>query len=388
MLKFHKRMGCLTIILAVILLKTLWVIWMCHGNSSFETDKSDILKRRRYLINKTMVEPKQLLGNMPAGIGSQFQGEWAIYSYSMFSIALTNIANIFPETKEESVLIVDSLINKVLSPEIRKYDSDRWGEDPLESLDGDNSHLFYISHLAWMISHYKFLGGGGKYDKLFQKLCFTMNRRMFHYESLCLQTYPGEYIYLPDMLVAIAALSNYAKLYDGKYSKTVGVWIKKAKSEFIDPETGLLSSFLTGDGIDNLSLIKGSYSALNCYYLTFIDKEFASEQYEKFKKIFLQTFPITGFKEYPHGLHILNFDIDAGLIIFNLSPTGTAFAIGSVTYYKDFKLRKKLLYTAELAGSSISFGNEKHYLLANVALVGEAIVLAMKTATEWKESKK
>jgi len=87
----------------------------------------------------------------------------------------------------------------------------------------------------------------------------------------------------------------------------------------------------------------------------------------------LQTLPITGFKEYQKGRHIYKFDIDAGPIVFNLSPTGTAFAIGSATYYKDFKLRKKLLYTAELVGSSVSFTGEKHYLLANFALVGEAI---------------
>jgi hypothetical protein len=363
---------------------------MCHSNSSFEDEKSDILKRRRYLINQTMVTPQRLLDTMPSGIGSQFQGEWAIYTYSMLSMALVNIANIFPETKEESLQIVDSLIMKVMSFEIRQYDTERWGEDPIESLDGDNSHISYISHLAWMISHYKFLGSGDKYDNLFQKLCATMNRRMFQHESLCLQTYPGEYIYIPDMLVAIAALSNYARLYNGKYSKTVGVWLKKAKSEFIDSKTGLLSSFLTEDGnrlTDDHSLIKGSYSALNAYYLTFIDKEFAAGQYEKLKEVFLQTFPITGFKEYPDGLHLLSFDIDAGLILFNLSPTGTAFAIGSVTYNKDFKLRRKLLYTAELAGSSISSGNEKHYLLANVALVGEAITLAMKTATEWNRFK-
>jgi hypothetical protein len=357
---------------------------MCYGNSSFETEKPDILKRRRYLINQTMVTPQRLLDSMPADIGTQFQGEWALFTYSMLSGALINIANIFPETKEESVQIVDSLITRVMSPEIRQYDTDRWGEDPLESLDGDNSHISYISHLAWMISHFKFLGGSDKYDTLFQKLCATMDRRMFQHESLCLQTYPGESIYVPDMLVAIAALSNYARLYDGKYSKTVGVWLKKAQSEFIDPKTGLLSSFLTEDGkMYDPSLIKGSYSALNSYYLTFIDKEFAAGQYEKFKKIFLQTFPITGFKEYSNGCHVLSFDIDAGLIVFNLSPTGTAFAIGSVTYNKDFKLRKKLLYTAELAGCSVSSGKEKHYLLANVALVGEAIVLAMKTTTEW-----
>ena len=188
------------------------------------------------------------------------------------------------------------------------------------------------------------------------------------------------------MLVAIAALSNYSKLYNGEYSQTVEIWIKKAKSEFIDSNSGLLCSIIFEDNniIEKHPETRGSFSALNCYYLTFIDKEFASKQYKKLKELFLQTLPITGFKEYQTGRHVYKFDIDAGPIVFNLSPTGTAFAIGSATYYKDFKLRKKLLYTAELVGSSVSFKGEKHYLLANFALVGEAIVLAMKSATEWK----
>jgi len=123
--KHPKRMVFLFTIIIIILLKTIWVLYMCHGNSSFETEKADILKRRRYLINQTMISPKQLLDKMPAAIGEQFQGEWAIYTYSMFSTSLTNIANIFPETKKESVQIIDSLIIKVLSPEIRQYDTNR-----------------------------------------------------------------------------------------------------------------------------------------------------------------------------------------------------------------------------------------------------------------------
>lgn len=72
-------------------------------------------------------------------------------------------------------------------------------------------------------------------------------------------------------------------------------------------------------------------------------------------------------------------DIDAGPIIFNLSPSGTAFATGSVTYFNDSKLRRKLLKTAEIAGTTISCRGKRHYLLADVALVGEAIMLAMRT---------
>ena len=73
-------------------------------------------------------------------------------------------------------------------------------------------------------------------------------------------------------------------------------------------------------------------------------------------------------------------DIDAGPIIFNLSPSGTAFAIGCATSLDDMKFRNKLLKTAEIAGSTITWFGKSHYLLSNIALVGEAITLAMRTS--------
>ena len=75
----------------------------------------------------------------------------------------------------------------------------------------------------------------------------------------------------------------------------------------------------------------------------------------------------------------LGMDIDAGPIILNLSPSGTAFAIGSATYFGDNTFRNSLLKTAEIVGHTIQLGNKRHYLLADLALVGEAITLAMRT---------
>jgi hypothetical protein len=102
------------------------------------------------------------------------------------------------------------------------------------------------------------------------------------------------------MLVAIVALSNYAHQYDGKYQSTVDRWIEKASSEWIDQETGLLASFLEEEkGKAQIALpIKGSYSALNCYYLSLVAPEFAHAQYELLKKNFRQDFLINGLKEY------------------------------------------------------------------------------------------
>ena len=80
----------------------------------------------------------------------------------------------------------------------------------------------------------------------------------------------------------------------------------------------------------------------------------------------------------------MGFDIDAGPILLNLSPTGTAFGIGPATFFKDRDVRNSFLRTAELAGFTVVRDNRRHYLLANVALVGEAITLAMRTAVKWE----
>lgn len=138
----HKMF--LITVLSILLIKIVWVAWSCQGNGSFEGEKNDLLQRRNYLIDKIVVEPRQLLNEMPSSIGLQFQGEWALYSCSMLTEALTNIARLYPETKEESIAIIDSMIQIVKSPELRLYDKIRWGEDPLESLDGDDSHISYL----------------------------------------------------------------------------------------------------------------------------------------------------------------------------------------------------------------------------------------------------
>lgn len=69
-----------------------------------------------------MTTPQIVMEEMPGGMSAQFQGEWAMYSCSMFAAALTNIAKIYPIQKEVSLGYVDKLIGMVMSSEIREYD--------------------------------------------------------------------------------------------------------------------------------------------------------------------------------------------------------------------------------------------------------------------------
>ena len=375
----------MVIVLSVIVLlvgaKCCWVKCATSGHGSFESEKKEIIRRANYLTSKVDMSPQQLLDEMPSGIGKQFKGEWALYTCSMTCAALANIAILYPQNKETAIEFIGQIIDIAMSEEIREYDRLRWGEDPLDGIYGNLSHISYYSHLAWMISRYKQIGGDGKYDGQYHTLCRSMNRRIRQSPILNLPTYPGESIYIPDMLVAIVALHNYASQNNGAYSSTVKLWIERAKKEWIDKETGLLASFLVQDGnsAEIEPPVKGSYSALNCYYLSLVDTEFAKEQYECLKKYFRRTFPFKGISEYHDRSCWLGMDIDAGPIIFNLSPSGTAFAIGCATSLGDMEFRNQLLKTAEIAGSTIRWFDKSHYLLADIALVGEAITLAMRT---------
>lgn len=368
----------LLIILLLFCVKIGWVAWACRNIKSIESEKEDVLQRRNWLVQNVMTAPQQLIAAMPAEIGEQFRGEWALYSCSMLTKALSNIAQLYPETKDASCAQADSLIHIVLSPEIRLYDAQRWHEDALASLDGDVSHISYLSHLAWMIGNYKKMGGAKEYDALYDSICESMNRRVVNSGILNLPTYPDEPIYIPDMLVAIVALHDYAQSHRGRYAETVSAWLEKAQAEWIDPHTGMLTSMLNADGAAK-SVVKGSYSGLNGYYLTLIDEEFAREQYQQFKNGFAKSFPLFGMKEYMDIAPLVAADVDAGIILFGLSPSGTAFTIGSATYFGDDSVRSKLLRTAEIAGHTVASGDRRHYLLADVAIVGEAIALAMRT---------
>ena len=364
--------------LLFILLKASSVAWM--RAEAKEDERADILERRDYLLGRLITSPKRVIDQMPSIVGAQFQGEWALYSCSMLSAALVNISTTYPETREENMRSMEQLIEIVLSPELRRYDAMRWGEDPLESLYGDKSHVSYLSHLAWMICGYKRAGGDGRYDELLASLCATMNRRILRSEAMNLPTYPGELIYMPDMLVAIVALKQYADLTGDTYRSTVQRWINRAQREWIDAKTGVLVSFLEESGAQVEGLpVKGSYSALNCYYLTLIDEAFARSQYEKTKTLFWKGGAVPGLKEYHDRTCLFGMDIDAGPILLELSPSGTAFFAGPASYFADENVEDAILKTAETAGHTIVMGNKRHYLLANVALVGEAIMLAMRT---------
>ena len=355
--------------------------------ADWEAEREDILERANWLCKKIIVTPEALMNEAPSMIGREYQGEWAIYCCSMLTHALANIAYLYPDKKDKCPELMAKMIEIVNTPVIREYDTMQWKEDAMATLDGPNSHMTYLSILAWMISNYKMTGGDDRYDALFHKLCDTLHRRMLESKyDLNLLSFPYKPVWLPDMLVTIVALRNNDRIYGNKYGDTLQRWIANAKALWTHKETGLLAGQLPGQSRRRNGIVmRGSHTALNCSYLSLVDEDFARDQYQKMcrhmrKDDSIMGKKISGVKEYLRkSPDFKMMPGDAGLVVKGISAGGTAFAMGAATYFGDWEFRHKMLCTAELAGGTKKEKSMRHYKISNMFLVGEATALAMRT---------
>lgn len=339
-------------------------------------EKEEILQRLNWLCDKIIVTPKELLYSYPKILGDYYGPQWSIYSCVMLITALSNVARIWPELQAKCSNRIKKLLPLLLSKEIRQYDAKEWKEDPIDSLQGNKHHLSYISLLAWSICEYKFTGGTSEYDMLLIDCCEAMERRMRKSSDLNLKTFPNRPVFFPDMLVAIASLKIFGKLFDDRFEPIVSEWLSKCKKEWLHKRTGLISSFKYGEKVKGL---RGSYTAANNFWLTHVDESFAKDQYERMKKYLRKSDKFTGIKEYLNKEPKLAFDPDAGPIFQGLSPSGIVFALGSSTYFEDWEFRNKMLATAQKLGGDVREDKSRHYKLGEFSLCGEATALAMRT---------
>lgn len=345
---------------------------------SMDKEKVEILQRAEWLAQKLITNPKDLLESYPRILGEYYGPQWSIYSCVMFIAALSNIARIWPDQKDKSLGRIEKLLPLLLSEELRRYDTKEWKEDALTSLSGNKDHLTYLSLLAWSISLYRFGGGGTQYDQLFKDSCEALHRRMLRNPYLNLKSFPDKPYFSADFLVTLVVFHNYTILFnDDRYEDAIIRWLNLSNSVWKQPKTGLLVSTLY---TKRKGAVKGCYTGLNNFWLTLIGQPvYAIDQYSKMKKYLAKSGKLTGIKEYLYKSPKLAFDPNSGPIVEGMSPSGTAFAIGSATYYEDWQFRNEMLATAQKAGGDVQKKGTRHYKLGEFALVGEAAVLAMRT---------
>jgi hypothetical protein len=275
----------------------------------------------------------------------------------------------------------------MLKPDIREFERLYWGWDALAAIETpgskhDRGSIGYLGHLNFLLGAFRMVGGDNRYSDLHLKVSNALARRLEASRSLFVETFPGE-IYVPDNLVVLASLALFDRAERSElYRDLLGRWLERCRGEMMDGRSQLLVPWVNVASGKPVAGFRGSYAAWNLFYMPFIDKEFARVQWGRLKEI-ARTSPVPGFyavREFYQGEHG-KADIDSGPVLFGMSTSGTGFAMAPASFFDDRETLLGLLRTAEFAGFTISGSTGSRYLLA--PLVGDAIVLAGRTAVEW-----
>lgn len=340
-------------------------------------DRSDVLSRRDYLLARVAGNFEREMAAPDQGF---FRGEWALGTLSMTSAAICNIAFQWPDTRAAALDQLPRLIDKALLPSTRAFDTGAWDSDALESLGTEQGHLGYLGHLNLMLGCYRVIGGDARYDDLHDRLTAAMARRMDRSPSAHVETYPGE-IYTSDNSTAAASVAVHGIATGKDHGPTLRKFVHYTRNHLLDPATGLVVFKVDAEG-HPLGTSRGCGVGWNSFYLPFVDPAFASDQWGKLRTHMIRRSAVGlwGVREFADDV-AGSGDVDSGPLILGLSPSATGFSIAGARRENDVESLGRLMLTAEAAGTTWVGLDGSRYLAA--PLVGDAIVLAMRTAHAW-----
>ncbi|HEY3356665.1 MAG TPA: hypothetical protein VGQ83_25670 [Polyangia bacterium] len=370
------------LVLAALGAKTAWVLAVRPDPARLLAggERRDLETRQAYLLQR-LTSGADVAGGMAAPDDGLFRGEWLIVALSMTAAASTSMAFDAPATAPAARTAVAALIAQALTPAARAFDAGRWREDPIDTLAGRHGHAGYLGHVGLMLGAHALLGGGdARLDALHDRIVAALARRMAAAPAAHLETYPGE-IYAMDNTVVAAALAVHQLAGRGDHRAVLRRFVAETRARLLDPATGLIAFRLDAAGRPVQSG-RGSGAGWNSFYLPFVDGDLAAEQWARLREHLVVELPLGGaaVREYPRGTTGRG-DVDSGPVILGLSPSGTGFAVAGARHAGDARLVGRLLTTAEVVGGTVQWGGRRRYLVA--PLVGDAILLAMKTARPW-----
>jgi hypothetical protein len=195
------------------------------------------------------------------------------------------------------------------------------------------------------------------------------------------ETYPHE-TYTMDNVVAVASLAVADHVRGTDHRALVDEWVTYTRARLLDPTTGLIVFGVDEETGAPEQRGRGSAAGWASYFLPMIDLAFAREQWAAARaQLAGRLGPFAGLREYhPLDPHAGWGDIDSGpVLVWGVSATG--FAMAGARRHGDHDLLRGQLALSELFGLSVDEGDERRYVAA--PLLGEAILLCMKTARPW-----
>jgi hypothetical protein len=234
--------------------------------------------------------------------------------------------------------------------------------------------LFLDGEIAFMLASRRLVQEKLEYKGLLAERANAITERFRQSPRFLLESYPNE-CWMFDHVVALDALRMADHLDGTDHSDLIRDWVAMAKKKLVHPESGILISSFTSDGL-TLDGPEGSTIWMVAHCLQLLDEEFARDQYQRAKE---QLGTITlGFgyaHEWPPTWKDRNPDVDSGPIVpvFDISAGSSGMAFIAASSFGDDKFLRGLATTIDFAGFPSCTKGRLKYCASNQ--VGDAALL-------------
>lgn len=201
----------------------------------------------------------------------------------------------------------------------------------------------------------------------FKRRCRMIVYALETQESPYLESYSGQ-AWPADGLIAVSAVQLYNTKLGGQLQNEVENWLVKVKKN-LDHKYHLIPHSINGETGEILESARGCSQSLMLNFLQEIDPVFAKEQFEKYRKLFVdKRLGLYGIREYPIGI-TGSGDVDSGPVIWDIG--GAASIVGQRAFgmYGDTVLYKALRNNIEAFGMGFKSQNKKSYLFGQIPMM-------------------
>ena len=314
---------------------------------------------------------------------SQFDGEWLFGTYLMAGFGYGQTAIQHPALRDRHVQLMDRCIDRILSENVRAFDREMWGNDPIDTLDEPDAHAAYLGYLNLLLGLHRMLAPDSAHTELHDRISTALKRRVRRSPILLIESYPDE-VYPVDNCAVIASIAMHNRSIGADRGALVAEWVKEFRKRYVDPDSGIVIQAVSswdGSAIDEP---RGSGTALGLYFLSFADMHLSRDLYDATRVQLAKTvFGFGGVREYPTTSGGGYGDIDSGPVIFGFGLSPTGFLLGGSRLHEDQEYFRRLYATAYAWGAPL-IKDDRLNFVAGTSL-GDAILFAMLTATPLAE---
>jgi hypothetical protein len=175
-----------------------------------------------------------------------------------------------------------------------------------------------------------------------------------------------------DVVVCVASLSLHDKLFPVKYTNSIAAWLGKVKTKL--DSHGLIPHAVHPLDYTPTENARGSSQSLMLIFLKDINADFARQQFQLYKNIFVDNkLGLTGIREYPKDEFGIG-DVDSGPVVLQLGTAATIVGMHTMHLYKENNIATDLRNMIEGVGFPLELNERKIYLFGLLPMADAFIV--------------